>query len=74
MIKAFHDLLCEHIRQLQADCLCGGCVRKRGGGQHHNGPCAIDQERWTLPDGTSRQLHLRELVRELAVISTKETP
>jgi uncharacterized protein (TIGR02996 family) len=29
--------------KLRAVCLCGDCVRRRGGGQHHNGQCALDR-------------------------------
>lgn len=32
----------SRIAGIEATCLCGGCVRKRGGGQHHNGPCGVD--------------------------------
>lgn len=53
------------IAAIQADCLCGACVRLRGGGQHHNGPCAVDRERVELPDGGSRQAFLRRREREL---------
>jgi uncharacterized protein (TIGR02996 family) len=53
------------IADLQRDCRCGSCVRIRGGGQHHNGPCAVDKERDELPDGTSRQAFLRRREREL---------
>jgi uncharacterized protein (TIGR02996 family) len=53
------------IARLQADCRCGSCVRLRGGGQHHNGPCAVDKERDELPDGRSQQAHLRRREREL---------
>jgi uncharacterized protein (TIGR02996 family) len=31
------------IAGLQKDCLCGSCVSRRGGGQHHNGPCAVQK-------------------------------
>ncbi len=61
----FIRLQCR-IADLQADCHCVGCVRLRGGGgQHHNGPCAVDQEREELPDGRSRQAMLRRREREL---------
>lgn len=30
------------IAQIQQTCGCGACVKRRGGGQHHNGKCAID--------------------------------
>lgn len=53
------------IAALQATCSCGGCVRLRGGGQHTNGPCAVDRERDELPDGGSRQAFLRRREREL---------
>ena len=53
------------IAGLQRDCLCGACVNLRGGGQHHNGPCAVDRERDELPDGRTRQAFLRRCEREL---------
>jgi len=33
------------IAEIRRTCGCGGCVRLRGGGQHHNGPCGIDRTR-----------------------------
>lgn len=60
----FIRLQCR-IASIQRTCLCGACVKLRGGGQHHNGPCAVDQERDELPDGTSRQALLRRREREL---------
>jgi uncharacterized protein (TIGR02996 family) len=60
----FIRLQCR-ISALEARCGCGRCVRLRGGGQHHNGPCAVDQERVTLPDGRSKQAFLRRREREL---------
>lgn len=48
------------IAELQRTCLCGTCVRLRGGGQHHNGRCLIDRERVELPDGYSQSLRRRE--------------
>lgn len=62
----FIRLQCR-IAALEADCLCGRCVKRRGGGQHTNGPCAVDQERDKLPDGRSRQAFLRR--RERALLS-----
>jgi uncharacterized protein (TIGR02996 family) len=53
------------IAEIQRMCWCGSCVKRRGGGQHHNGPCGVDQERVTLPDGSSRQAFLRRREREL---------
>jgi len=53
------------IAALEEFCGCGRCVKRRGGGQHTNGPCAVDQERDTLPDGRSRQAFLRMREREL---------
>lgn len=53
------------IAALERTCGCGRCVRKRGGGQCHNGPCAVDQEREELADGRSRQAFLRQREREL---------
>lgn len=53
------------IAELERDCLCVSCVRKRGGGQHHNGPCSVDKERVDNPDGTSKQAFLRRREREL---------
>lgn len=47
------------IGAIQRDCLCGSCVKRRGGGQHHNGPCGVDKERDEQPDGSSRQAFLR---------------
>lgn len=47
------------IAALERLCSCGSCVRKRGGGQHTNGPCAVDQERDELPDGRSKSARLR---------------
>jgi uncharacterized protein (TIGR02996 family) len=31
------------IAEIRKWCGCGGCVATRGGGQHHNGPCAINR-------------------------------
>ena len=53
------------IAALERDCSCVACVRKRGGGQHHNGPCAVDREREDLPGGRSRQSLLRYRERNL---------
>lgn len=53
------------IAAIEAACLCGSCVRRRGGGRQHNGKCAVDQERDDLPDGRSRQAFLRRREREL---------
>lgn len=55
------------IAAIEYGCSCGACVR--GGGQHHNGPCAVDQERDTLPDGRSKQAMLRILERQLLGLS-----
>lgn len=60
----FIRLQCR-IAEIQATCSCGSCVRKRGGGQHTNGPCAVDQERHELPGGRSQQANLRQRAREL---------
>ncbi len=54
----FVRLQCR-IAALEATCGCGSCVKRRGGGQHHNGPCAVDQERNTLPNGHSKLAFLR---------------
>lgn len=54
----FIRLQCR-IAELQRDCYCGACVKLRGGGQHHNGPCAVSRDRQEMPDGTSRQSQLR---------------
>lgn len=61
---AFIRLQCR-IAAIQATCGCGSCVRRRGGGQHTNGPCGVDQERNELPDGRSKQAFLRMREREL---------
>lgn len=53
------------IATLESNCRCGRCVQRRGGGQHHNGPCAVDKERDELPDGRSKQALLRMREREL---------
>jgi uncharacterized protein (TIGR02996 family) len=53
------------IATIEAVCGCGCCVRRRGGGQHHNGPCGVDQERDELPGGKSKQAFLRKREREL---------
>ena len=37
------------IAAMEAHCLCGRCVKRLGGGQHTNGPCAVDQERVRRP-------------------------
>lgn len=60
----FIRLQCR-IAELQRGCLCGACVRLRGGGQHQNGPCAIDRDRVELPDGRTRQAFLRQRERDL---------
>lgn len=31
------------FRDAQHGCLCPACVKRRGGGQHNNGPCALDR-------------------------------
>jgi uncharacterized protein (TIGR02996 family) len=31
------------MAEIEALCGCGSCVKKRGGGQHHNGPCGKDR-------------------------------
>jgi uncharacterized protein (TIGR02996 family) len=53
----FIRLQCR-IATLQADCNCGACVSLRGGGQHHNGPCAVDRDRDELPGGRTKQAFL----------------
>jgi len=53
------------IAGLRAFCGCGSCTAFRGGGQHHNGPCAVGRERDEQPDGTSRPAMLRPREFEL---------
>lgn len=53
------------IAALQRDCSCASCVKRRGGGQCTNGPCAVDQERDELPGGGSRRAYLRMRAGEL---------
>ncbi len=60
------------IAELEKECWCGGCVKKRGGGQHTNGPCAVDQERIILPSGRSTQAFLRRRERELLALHGAE--
>lgn len=60
----FVRLQCR-IAALEADCWCRSCVQRRGGGQHTNGPCAVDQARDELPDGRSKQALLRRREGEL---------
>lgn len=60
----FIRLQCR-IASLQSGCNCGSCVKLRGGGQHHNGPCAVNQERDELSDGRSKQAFLRLREHEL---------
>lgn len=60
----FIRLQCR-IAALEAECGCGRCVRLRGGGQHHNGPCAVDREREPTPAGGSTQAFLRRRERDL---------
>lgn len=50
--------------ELQQHCSCGSCVKTRGGGQHTNGPCAIDRERVVVP-GKSGRVSLRLRLLEL---------
>lgn len=57
----FIRLQCR-IARLQHGCWCAGC---RPDGQHHNGPCAVDRERDELPDGRSKNAHLRHRCNEL---------
>jgi uncharacterized protein (TIGR02996 family) len=45
--------------RLRAACLCGDCVRRRGGGQHHNGRCALDRREHGFPGRRERELLLR---------------
>lgn len=59
----FIRLQCR-IAEIQRDCVCGACVKLRGGGQHHNGPCGVARERTVQTDGSSRQAHLRKHERE----------
>lgn len=60
----FIRLQCR-IAAIEAVCSCGRCVRRRGGGQHTNGPCGVDQERDELPGGRSKQAFLRRREKEL---------
>ena len=43
--KATYIRLQVRAAEVRRDCLCGSCVKRRGGGQHHNGPCAVSKER-----------------------------
>lgn len=66
----FIRLQCR-IAAIEATCSCGRCVKRRGGGQHTNGPCVIDQERDDLPDGRSKQAFLRMRHNKLMIRSGK---
>lgn len=46
------------IADIEGICGCGACVKLRGGGQHHNGPCAVSR---CQEDG----VHLRRREQEL---------
>ena len=41
------------IGEIQRGCGCGACVKLRGGGQHHNGPCGIDRGRRSFDGGNT---------------------
>lgn len=58
------------IAEIEKTCGCGSCVKKRGGGQHTNGPCGVDQEREYLPDGRTKQARLRMREREFLLCPT----
>jgi uncharacterized protein (TIGR02996 family) len=65
------------IAAIEQTCSCAACVRRRGGGQHTNGPCAVDQERDVVDaEGRTRQALLRRRERELlgrtAVMTTRQ--
>lgn len=32
------------MEDVRKTCWCGSCIALRGGGQHHNGPCALDKQ------------------------------
>jgi uncharacterized protein (TIGR02996 family) len=44
------------VEKVRAACLCGDCVRRRGGGQHHNGPCGLDRREHGFPRHREREL------------------
>jgi len=55
--------------EIRRECLCGSCVKRRGGGQHHNGPCGIDRRQ---DDGVRLRMRERDLLaRNPAWLSVK---